>query len=115
MLRTIKLFVAVLPPLAAGCVVVDESREDELPTGVTLLETEQGACSGALEFEGDSDVIFEVGEGGTFRVEDDDIEWRCLSDSSRSSGETECPDDTSYVRITRDEDDAEFTLECYGA
>lgn len=105
----------LLPALAAGCIVVDKRQTDELPTGVTLLESNQGVCSGPIEFEGEPDIVVDEGEDATLQVADDDIQWRCLSGTYPDQGEVSCPERTGYVRITRDEGDSEFTLECFGS
>lgn len=105
----------LLPLFLAGCVVTTSEREG-LPTGVTLLESDEGSCDGPIEIEGDPDVLIDEGESTTIAVtDDDDIDWECMAGSSPDEGEFDCPDGTSYIRITRDEDDSEFTLECYGA
>lgn len=110
------LAILLLPIMASGCVVVDDRRTDEMPNGVTLLETEKAECYGPLEFQGDPDVVVGDGEDATFEVVDaDDIDWQCLADGGREEGELNCPDDTRYVRVTRGEEDDDFTMECFGA
>ncbi len=108
------LMALLLPALAAGCIVVDKRQTDELPTGVTLLESNQGVCDGPIEFEGEPGIVVDEGEDVTIQVADEDIEWRCLS-GTPDRAEVSCPDETGYIRVTRDEDDSEFTVECFGA
>jgi hypothetical protein len=104
----------LLPLFLAGCVVTSE--REGLPTGVTLLGSERGYCDGPLEIEGDPDVVVDEGESTTVAVDDDDdIGWECMAGDSEREGEFDCPDGTSYIRITREDDEDEFDLECFGA
>jgi hypothetical protein len=105
---------AALVLLLGGCVVTTTEREG-LPNGVTLLDSDQGLCSGTVEIDGHPDVRIDEGEQSVLAVDDDeDIEWQCITDLDSDEGEFECPDGTEYIRVSRDEDDSEFTLECYG-
>jgi hypothetical protein len=103
----------LLPLFLAGCVVTSE--RDTLPTGVTMLGSDAGYCDGPIEIDADPDVTVDEGESITLAVDDDEIDWQCLAGSPQAGGELECPDGTSYVRITRQEDEEEFTLECFGS
>lgn len=105
----------LLPFVLAGC-VVESLERDSLPTGVTLLDSDDGHCDGVLEIEGSPDLTVDAGEETVIAVDDgDDIEWECLADYEEEDGEFDCPVGTSYIRVWRDEDDPEFTMECYGA
>jgi hypothetical protein len=109
----IATFSLLLPLLLAGCVVTSE--RDGLPTGVTMLGSDAGYCDGPIEIDADPDVVVDDGESTTIAVDDDEIDWECTAGSPRAGGELECPDGTTHVRITREEGDEEFTLECFGA
>jgi hypothetical protein len=98
--------------LMAGCVVTAE--RDGLPTGVTLLGSEDGYCDGPIEIEADPDLVVEGGESTTVAVEDGEVDWQCLVGDTPDEGEFDCPEGTDYVRISRDEGEAEFRLECFG-
>lgn len=101
--------------LVGGC-AVSGGETDRLPTGVTLLDSSEGECAGPLEFDGEPGVIVDEGEDATIRVSDeDDVAWRCLAGSGREFGVLACPAETRYVRVTREADEADFTLECFGA
>lgn len=109
------LIFCLLAMLVAGCVVTTPER-DELPTGVTLLGSDDVYCPGAMAIEGDPDVVVDEGESSVFAVNgDDDVDWHCLSEVKPDSGDMDCPDGTDYVRVSRDGDEPEFTLECYGS
>lgn len=111
----VALLMLLAPLMLTGCVVSNVERES-LPTGVTLLDSDQGVCDGPLQIEDNPNLIVEESEDITFVVDDeDDIDWQCLTDSYPRDGEADCPDGTSYVRVSREEDEAEFTLECFGA
>lgn len=108
-------FPILLMALLLGGCVVNTAERDGLPTGVTLLDSDEGYCDGPIEFDSDPDVVIEPGETTTLALGDgDDVEWTCLSDM-RDHDTFDCPDGTSYVRITREEDAEEFALECYGS
>lgn len=105
----------VLLALVQGGCVMSPVETDGLPTGVTLLGSDEGECDGPLQIEGDPDRVIEESEDATFAVNgEDDLEWECVADSFVDEGELDCPDDTSYVRVLREEDDDEFAVECYG-
>jgi hypothetical protein len=104
----------LLALLLAGCVITSE--REGLPTGATLLGSEDGYCDGPVEIEGDPDVVVDEGESTTVAVEDGDVDWQCIAaDATSDAGEFDCPDGTDYVRISRDEDESDFTLECFGS
>jgi hypothetical protein len=111
----------------AGCATSGtstSSRYAQLPTGVTLLDTDTGRCAGAVqvrEEQGgrthDSELSLKPGENATFpvRVGDGDrLEWSCIGETRSVSNHVECPDATSHVRITRRAEGDNLTLECYG-
>lgn len=89
-----------------------------LPEGVTLLESEQDSCDGALHVEdgerGSRDVVVRPGQNASFRVSGERIEWTCIGESSTSDDTVDCPRDTSHVRVTRPASGDDFLLECYG-
>jgi hypothetical protein len=107
----------------SGCAVsrsgseVDDAR---LPTGVTLLESEQEECRGVVEIDQDSvrgrdGLVVRQGQNATFEIADDEeIEWTCIGESSSERDTMECPDDASHVRITRGSTGDDFMVECYG-
>jgi len=104
----------------------DEAGNRSLPSGLTLLDSDEGECDGAvqvgeemLEDEGDgldNSFLVEAGENATFELESghEDIEWACVDDDSSEIESLECPSDASHVRITRATDGGELLFECYG-
>ena len=124
------IYVAAFAVLATGCATTTSTDEDaraaRLPTGVTLLESDRNECEGAVAIDESglanarrSDLVIQAGENATFEVEADDeddveIEWTCVGAADADSESVECPDSTSYVRITRASTGDEFLLECYG-
>ncbi len=117
-MRTIALtgLLSLLTFFTTGCVSDNVEREG-LPTGATLLDSDEASCDGIVELEGNSDVAVGEGESKTFAIDDeDDMDWQCVSDSSvQKGGDLDCPDGTDYVRITRNEDEDDFRIECYGS
>ena len=134
-------FAALLPLVLSGCYVtssdsglgetVREPGTTDLPTGAALLETEQEECEGTVQV---GNVTVNPGENATLRVTGDEIEWACLvadddyyvadddyddDDArvveARDVEETQCPDGTTHVRVTRASTGDEFIFECYGA
>jgi hypothetical protein len=117
-----------LAPLAllAACATTtqDGTSSARLPTGVTLLESDRSDCDGTVRVDEDSiapssrrdDVVVRAGQNAVFPVEDDDIQWTCVgTDAADTDTEiTECPANTSHVRITRSSADDDFLFECYG-
>jgi len=118
-MRAITLCCGVLTVLA-GCATTGPTDETgaRLPDGVTLLESTQDRCSGIVHVNegprGSDEVVLRPGENASFRVSDERIEWVCIGESSTSDDDIDCPDDTSYVRITRPSAGEQFLLECYG-
>jgi hypothetical protein len=116
--------------LSAGCVITgasgDDARNARLPIGVTLLDIDRGQCAGAVAIDDSSiataqtsALVIQRGQNATFRVdadydEDVEVDWTCIGSASAVEHGTECPDDTSHVRITRELTGSEFLLECYG-
>ena len=115
--------------LGAGCVTTatddNDGRSVRLPTGATLLDSDRSECEGAVAIDErivasarNSDLVIERGQNATFQVDpdtDDDfeVEWTCVGAANTDRNALECPEETSFVRITRGADD-EFLLECYG-
>ena len=124
------LYMAAFAMLAAGCAYTsDTDREDSrsvrLPTGVTLLDSNREECAGSVAIDDSviasarrEDLVIQRGQNATFKLDttaDDDVEidWTCVGTASTERETIECPDDTSWVRITRAEGN-DFLLECYG-
>ena len=64
------------------------------------------------------DLVIQRGGNATFELDanaDDDIEidWTCVGSANTQRERIECPEDTSWVRVTRATGD-DFLLECYG-
>ena len=123
------LYLTAFAALSAGCVTTatddNDGRSVRLPTGVTLLDSDRQECAGAVAIDESalgstrrSDLVIERGQNATFEVdadadEDVEIEWTCVGAADTDREAVECPDETSYVRITRGADN-DFVLECYG-
>lgn len=116
--------------LVTGCATLgpgvgDDARYAQLPTGVTLLDSEQDECDGIVQVaertslgraRGD-DLVIRRGQNATFEVDfdDEEVQWSCIGDAGTNDrDEIDCPDDTSHVRITREAEGDNFVLECYG-
>ena len=108
--------------IASGCTLMAESGDDtqsaSLPTGVTLLESDNNECAGAVAIDEDS-IAGSRGENAVFEIEVAegdavDIDWICVGVADADEETVECPDDTSHIRITRALTEDEFLLECYG-
>jgi hypothetical protein len=124
----IVLSVGALLALLAACTTTttteDGTRAARLPTGVTLLESDRSACDGAVRVDEDSiapsgrsdDLVVRVGQNAVFPIEDDDIQWTCVGATAADTDTevTECPANTSHVRITRASTGDDFVFECYG-
>ena len=124
------LYLTALAALTAGCVYgsntsQSDARNARLPTGVTLLASKGNDCAGTVAID-DSVVagssreglVVQRGENATFKVsaeayDDVQIKWTCVGTTASERETVNCPDETSYVRITRAEGD-DFLLECYG-
>jgi hypothetical protein len=115
----------------AGCVMTtpglgDEAGNTTLPSGLTLLDSDESECEGTVQVgdelieddsEGlDSELFVEPGENATFELEDDsdEIEWACVGEDSSDADTMRCPQGSSYVRITRATAGDELLFECYG-
>jgi hypothetical protein len=126
------MFLTAFVVLGSGCVSTatsgDDARNARLPVGVTLLDTDRNQCQGTVAIDGrsirsarSSDLVIQPGQNATFTVQadaDDDVEveWRCIGAAAAAAERetTDCPDQTSHVRITRELTGNEFLLECYG-
>jgi hypothetical protein len=116
--------------LAAGCATTTTTDEDaraaRLPTGVTLLESDRNQCAGSVAIDERSiagsrraDLVIQRGQNAVFEIDADDeddveIAWTCVGAADTDDESTECPDETSHVRVTRASTGNEFLLECYG-
>ena len=123
------LYLAACAVLATGCVTTSQNEQDarsaRLPTGVTLLDSNREECAGSLAIDDSviasarrEDLVIQRGENATFKLDttaDDDVEidWTCVGTASTERETIECPDDTSWVRITRAAGN-DFLIECYG-
>jgi hypothetical protein len=126
------VYLAGIAILSAGCTSLStttgsDPRTARLPTGVTLLDSNRGQCAGSVSIDATSfaparrsDLVLQRGENATFELDvdadDDDPEvaWTCVGTAAAERESTECPDYTSYVRITRESTGDNFLLECYG-
>jgi hypothetical protein len=124
------LYLTACAVLAAGCATTtttdEDAREARLPTGVTLLDSDRNECAGSVAIDERSiagsrraDLVIQRGQNAVFEVDADDeeepeISWTCVGTATADGDSTECPDDTSYVRVTRASTGNEFLLECYG-
>lgn len=122
--------VAACAVLGAGCASTTttdrDARTARLPTGVTLLDSDRNECDGAVAIDERSianarrsDLVIQPGQNATFEVEADgnddvEIDWTCVGAAAADRETADCPDQTSYVRITRASTGDEFLLECYG-
>lgn len=118
---------AALATLGTGCAVVttDDAGAVRLPTGAVLLESDRSSCAGAVALEDDfirgsgrADLVIQRGGNATFELDADDddeveIDWTCVGAAETERDTVECPEDTSFLRITRSNED-EFLFECYG-
>ncbi|HEX7236268.1 MAG TPA: hypothetical protein VF405_04845 [Gammaproteobacteria bacterium] len=116
--------------LAAGCATdsrtsQSDARNARLPTGVTLLDSNRDDCAGTVAIDDSvvagarrEDLVIQRGENATFevRADDDDdvaIKWTCVGTANTERETVNCPDQTSWVRVTRAAGN-DFLLECYG-
>ena len=106
------------------------ARYAKLPTGVTLLNTDTGRCSGSVQVREEQSgrvheqqLVLAPGENATFPVDardGDRLSWSCVGDTrsgdtrSVTSNRVDCPDTTSHVRISRRVEGSDLTLECFG-
>ena len=117
--------------LLAGCVVTtpglgDEAGTTSLPSGLALLDSDEGECEGTvqvgdemIEDDGEglqSELFVEPGENATFELEEgyDEIEWACVGGDSPDVDSMRCPEGATHVRITRATAGDELLFECYG-
>ena len=124
------VFMAAVAMLAAGCASISDNDEQDarsarLPTGVTLLDSNREECGGSVAIDDSAikssrreDLVIARGQNATFEVDadsDDDvaIEWTCVGSAKTERERIECPEDTSWVRVTRATGD-DFLFECYG-
>ena len=124
------LWLAAAAALSSGCALTSENdasaRPVRLPTGVTLLDSDRKECDGSVAIDERgvskarrSDLVLQRGQNAIVEVDadrNDDVElgWTCVGSERTARNTTECPDDTSYVRITRDSNGDDFLIECYG-
>jgi hypothetical protein len=128
-MRKVSIYLSLVAPMAlvAGCALTtttdEDSRAARLPTGVTLLESDQNECDGLVQIDEDSvggsrrsDLVIQQGQNATFEVDEqeDEIGWSCVGESDSDEDTVDCPDNTSHVRITRASTGDDFLLECYG-
>jgi hypothetical protein len=108
-----------------GCTLASVGENADaarLPTGVTLLKSNDEKCAGTVQLDDESRsgrsggpaLLVREGENATLRVNDDIAGWTCVGDSSAQRESIECPQDTTHLRITRSAIGEDFLLECYG-
>lgn len=126
------LYMAAFAVLTSGCAMFGSETEEEqdassarLPTGVTLLDSSREECEGSVALDDSvmasarrEDLVVQRGQNATFEIdvdadEDVEIEWTCVGTANTERETIECPDETSWVRVTRASGD-DFLLECYG-
>ena len=106
------------------------ARYAKLPTGVTLLNTDTGRCTGSVQVRAEQsghvherELVLAPGENATFPVDvrdGDRLSWSCVGDTRSgdtrtvSSNRVDCPEATSHVRISRRAEGSDLTLECFG-
>ena len=95
-------------------------------TGVTLLESDRSECAGSVAIDERlvsgarrADLVIQPGQNAVFEIDanddnDVDIDWTCVGTSDTDEETVECPDETSYVRVTRASTGDDFLFECYG-
>ena len=113
--------------VAAACAAVTVSAQEvgtRLPNGVTLLGADAAPCrdtlvieqsgeEGDARFEDDEVARVRQGQFIVLEVDDPNVGWVCLGDSSRSDT-MECPSETTHVRISRNIEDDVVLFECFG-
>jgi hypothetical protein len=107
----------------AGCATSSTGTDPtgaRLPTGVTLLESDRDSCSGVVHVDESSvssarEVVVRPGQNASFKVDTDEIEWTCIGEADADAERLQCPDRTTYVRISRPAAGQEFLVECYGS
>jgi hypothetical protein len=124
------LYLTAFAVLGAGCATTTTTDEDartaRLPTGVTLLDSDRSQCEGSVAIDEAAvagsrraDLVIQRGQNAVFELdtdadEDVEVDWTCVGSANTERNTLECPDDTSYVRVTRASTGDEFLLECYG-
>lgn len=92
-----------------------EDRSKARPTTQTFLSREQDQCGEPnlyVERSGSGTVKVVKGDGGVpVRVKDDVFHWHCGSMSEND--ETNAPDDTKYVEVTRAPSGGTIKWDCY--
>jgi hypothetical protein len=117
--------------LLAGCAATTpglghQAGTTSLPSGLTLLDSDDGECDGTVQVGGDTieddgdglqaELFVDPGENATFELEEDyeEIEWACVGGDSPEVASMRCPSGATHVRITRATDGGELLFECYG-
>jgi hypothetical protein len=117
--------------LLAGCAATtpglgDEAGSTSLPSGMALLDSDEGECDGTvhvgeamIEDEGEgleASSFVEPGEDATFELEAgiEEVEWACVGGDSPEVESMRCPRGATHVRITRAVAGGELLFECYG-
>ena len=123
------LYLTAFAVLGAGCATTttdEDARTARLPTGVTLLDSDRSQCEGSVAIDEAAvagsrraDLVIQRGQNAVFELdtdadEDVEVDWTCVGSANTERNTLECPDDTSYVRVTRASTGDEFLLECYG-
>jgi hypothetical protein len=125
------LYVAAFAVLGSGCAMFGSETEEQdarsarLPTGVTLLDSSREECEGSVAIDDGvvqgarrADLVIQRGQNATFEIdadadEDVEIEWTCVGTADTERASIECPEDTSWLRVTRASGE-DFLFECYG-
>lgn len=104
----------------------DEAGSTTLPSGLTLLDSDEGSCNGTVQVAGEMveghgaglerEFYVEPGENATFELGEryDELEWACIGSGSPDVDSMRCPRGTSHLRITRATSGGELLFECYG-
>lgn len=104
----------------------DEAGSTTLPSGLTLLDSDEGSCDGTVQVADEMvagrgaglerEFYVEPGENATFELDEryDELEWACIGSGSPDVDSMRCPRGTSYLRITRATSGGELLFECYG-
>lgn len=123
--------VLVLLYLLAACAATvpglgDDAGSTTLPSGLTLLDSDESRCDGTVQVASEmiddgreglrNQYFVEPGENATFELAEryDEIEWACVGQGSPDVDSMRCPRGTSHVRITRATTGGELLFECYG-
>ena len=108
-----------LLPLAGCAVSTTDTTGARLPTGVTLLESDRNTCAGVVHVDTHSvsstrEIVVRPGQNAAFRVGGEQIQWTCIGEANANDDQLQCPERTTYVRITRPAAGQDFLVECYG-